>query len=268
MQARIKRFYLLGLFALLMALVIAFNPFSAGISHASAKLSPTWTGTTTGWSNVRTGPGTGYGIVTVYAPNTVVTVYATVSGQVVWGGISNWYRITSFSSSAGYIYGGLVVSSNPTTGGQPTPKPQPAPAPQGKEIVVSLSHQWMWAYQNGKLVYNSAVMTGRPALATPTGTYHVFLKLHPTYFYSPWPQGSPYWYPPTFINYALEWRAGGFFLHDSWWHSVYGPGTNGWHFDPKYGWQWGTHGCVAMPLSAAAWLYNWAPIGTTVQINP
>jgi uncharacterized protein YraI len=80
MQARIKRFYLLGLFALLLVLVIAFNPFSAGISHASAQLSPTWTGKTTGWSNVRTGPGTGYGIVTVYAPNTVVTVYATVSG--------------------------------------------------------------------------------------------------------------------------------------------------------------------------------------------
>jgi len=267
MQARIKRYFLLGLFAVLLALVIALNPLSARTSLATS--ASTWIGKTTYWSNVRTGPATGYSIVTVYAPNTVVTVYATVTGQVVWGGISNWYRITSLSSAAWYIYGGLIVqSSNPGTGGQPIPTPQPAPSPQGKEIVVSLSHQWMWAYQGGKLVYNSAVMTGRPALATPTGTYHVFLKLHPTYFYSPWPPGSPYWYPPTFINYALEWRAGGFFLHDSWWHTVYGPGTNGWHYDPKYGWQWGTHGCVAMPLSAAAWLYNWAPIGTTVQINP
>ena len=262
MQAHIKRFYLLGLFAVSLALVIAFTPFATGSSLAATKTASTWTGKTINWSNVRTGPGTGYGVVTVYAPNTVVTVYATVSGQVVWGGISNWYRITSFSSAAEYIYGGLVVSS------QSQPGPTPQPSPQGKEIVVSLSHQWMWAYQNGTLVYNAAVMTGRPALATPTGTYHVFLKLHPTWFYSPWPQGSPYWYPPTYINYALEWRAGGFFLHDSWWHSVYGPGTNGWHYDPKFGWQWGTHGCVAMPLSAAAWLYNWAPIGTTVQINP
>jgi len=57
-------------------------------------------------------------------------------------------------------------------------------------------------------------------------------------------------------------------LHDSWWHSVYGPGTNGWHYDPKFGWQWGTHGCIAMPLNAAAWLYYWAPIGTLVQVNP
>jgi L,D-transpeptidase-like protein len=47
-----------------------------------------------------------------------------------------------------------------------------------------------------------------------------------------------------------------------------GPGTIGWHYDPKYGWQWGTHGYVAMPYSAAQWLYNWAPIGTTVVIEP
>ena len=263
MQAHIKRLSYLGLFALLLALVIAFNPLSTKTAHAYS----TWTGKTTSWSNVRTGPSTGYRIVTVYAPNTVVSVYATVSGQVIWGGISSWYRISSLSNSPLYIYGGLIVQTS-ARGGGPSPSPSPSPSPQGKEIVVSLSHQWMWAYQNGKLVFNSAVITGRPALATPTGTYHVFLKLHPTWFYSPWSYGSPYWYPPTFINYALEWRAGGFFLHDSWWHTVYGPGDNLWHYDPKYGWQWGTHGCVAMPLSAAAWLYNWAPIGTTVQINP
>ncbi len=143
-----------------------------------------------------------------------------------------------------------------------------SPSAQGKEIVISLSQQEMYVFQDGAQVYSAAVMTGRPALPTPTGTYYIFAKLSPTTFYSPWPPGSPYWYAPTHINYALEWGYGGYFLHDSWWHSVYGPGTNGWHHDPVDGWQWGTHGCVAMPLKVAAWLYNWAPIGTTVQINP
>ena len=87
MQARIKRFFLLGLFAVLLALVIALNPLSARTSLATSTSASTWTGKTTYWSNVRTGPATGYSIVTVYAPNTVVTVYATVTGQVVWGGI-------------------------------------------------------------------------------------------------------------------------------------------------------------------------------------
>ncbi len=258
MQTNGKKLLFLVLLVPLLAIMIALNPFSSGNSVASA----TWTGTTTYFANVRTGPSTSYSGVAVDAPGTTVTVYATVSGQVVWGGISSWYRISSLSSSPRFIYGGLVTATSSGGGGSPTP------SAAGKEIIVSLSRQWMWAYQNGVQVFNSPVMTGRPALPTPTGTYHVFLKLHPTWFTSPWPPGSPYWYPPTFINYALEWRAGGFFLHDSWWHSVYGPGTNGWHYDPQFGWQWGTHGCVAMSLSAAAWLYNWAPIGTLVQINP
>ncbi len=138
----------------------------------------------------------------------------------------------------------------------------------GKVIVVSLSQGLLSAYDNGDQVYTSLVVSGRPGLETPTGTYHVFAKLSPTTFYSPWPPSSPYYYAPTHINFALEFKAGGYFLHDSWWHTVYGPGTNGWHYDPTYGWQYGSHGCVSMPLSAAEWLYAWAPIGTTVQINP
>src|SRR6266516_6609224 len=179
MQENVKRLYILGLFVLLLALLIAFSPLTSGNSYASG----TWTGRTTYWSNVRNGPGTGYSVVTVYAPNTLVTVYATVSGQVVWGGISNWYRISSLSSSPRYIYSGLVSATTSTSGGSPSP------TAAGKEIIVSLSRQWVWAYQNGVQVYNSPVMTGRPTLATPTGTYHVFLKLHPTTFTSPWPPG-------------------------------------------------------------------------------
>lgn len=136
----------------------------------------------------------------------------------------------------------------------------------GHLIVVSLSKQWLYAYLNGRQVFNTAIMSGQPALPTPKGTFHVFAKLSPTTFYSPFPESSPYWYDPTHINYALEFLAGGYFLHDSWWHSVYGPGTNKWHYDPEFGWQSGSHGCVAMPLSAAAWLYRWAPIGTTVRV--
>ncbi len=135
----------------------------------------------------------------------------------------------------------------------------------GKVIVVSLSQQWLYAYEDGNQVFDTAVMTGRPSLPTPTGTYRIYAKRSPTTFTSPFPRGSVNWYPPTHINYALEWKPG-FFLHDSYWHTAYGPGTNGWHKDPTYGWQWGSHGCVSMALDSAAWLYKWAPIGTIVRI--
>jgi lipoprotein-anchoring transpeptidase ErfK/SrfK len=137
----------------------------------------------------------------------------------------------------------------------------------GKVISVSTTEQKLDAYENGNVVYSTLVQTGRGSLPTPLGTFHVFVKLSPTIFRSPWPEGSANWYPPTHINYALEFLSGGFFLHDATWHSVFGPGTNDWHHDPRFGWQNGSHGCVAMPLSAAAWLYNWAPIGTTVNIH-
>src|SRR5260370_41563440 len=231
--------YVLALSALVLflALIFAFNPFS---SRSAAALS-SWSGQTINWSNVRTGPGTSFRIGSGCAPTTPVTVFASVGGKIVWGGISTWDRISSLASSPLYIYGPLVAASGSGA---------PPPSAQGKEIIVSLSHQWLWAYYNGKVVFNAAVMTGRPALPTPTGTYHVFLKLHPTTFTSPWPVGSPYWYPPTFINYALEWRVGGFFLHDSWWHSVYGAGATAPPLLPQSGRDWGTTRDAAEPFSS------------------
>ncbi len=138
----------------------------------------------------------------------------------------------------------------------------------GKVIVVSISQQWLNAYQNGRRVFSTGVLTGRSSLPTPLGTYHIFAKMSPATFRSPFARNSPNYYPPTHINYAMEWRAGGYFLHDSWWHTVYGAGTNGEHYDPTYGWQEGSHGCVSMPISAAAWLYHWSRLGTTVKIVP
>ena len=258
----------LGVLALLIALFLALNPLSTSPSYASAldpytTLTPR-TGKTTNWVNVHTGPSTRERVVTVYPPRTPVTIYATVTGQTIWGGISSWYRVSTLSSASLYIYGGLVVVSNDAgrvSGGRP-------PSLQGKEILITLSRQWMDVYENGREVYNAPITAAQPGLVTPTGTYHIFLKLHPTTFYSPWSPGSPYYYPPTHINYALGWRVGGYFLHDSWWRTDFGPGTNDWHTDHIYGRETGTHGCVTMPLYAAVWLYNWAPIGTTVQINP
>ncbi|MBV9616598.1 MAG: L,D-transpeptidase [Ktedonobacteraceae bacterium] len=142
-----------------------------------------------------------------------------------------------------------------------------AEAAAGKLIVVSLSQGQLYAYQGGKQIFSTKVVTGRPDLTTPIGTFHVFRKLSNVTFYSPWRKGSPYWYAPSHVNHALEFLRRGYYLHDSWWRTAYGPGTNGWHDDPVYGWEWGTHGCVAMPDSAASWLYKWTPIGTMVQIK-
>jgi lipoprotein-anchoring transpeptidase ErfK/SrfK len=217
-----------------------------------------WAGVTTGSANVRTGPTTSSSVVATYATGTSVTVYATVQGENVWGTTPNWYRISSLSSAPRYIYAGLVVKAGSN--------PSPNTSSKGKVIVVNTTKQWLYAYQDGKQVFNTAVTTGRPELYTPLGNYKVLSKVSPTTFYSPWPPGSPYYYEPTHINYALLFDYRGLYIHDAWWRAAFGPGTNTWHNDPKAGWVTGSHGCVNTALDAAKWIYNWAPVGTVVQI--
>ncbi len=142
----------------------------------------------------------------------------------------------------------------------------PAPLPTGKVIVVDLSHQWLYAYEDGTLVFDHAVETGRPELPTPTGTFRVLEKVRDVIFTSPWPQGSPHYYEPTHVNYAMLFKEGGFFLHDASWHVQFGPGSNVPHQLPDGSWETGSHGCVGMPLPDAERLYEWLPVGTPVVI--
>jgi len=128
----------------------------------------------------------------------------------------------------------------------------------GKVIVISLSRQVLTAYQDGSAVLTTFVATGRPALPTPPGVYHVFARMYNFYMVSPWPYGSPYWYPRSLVRMGLEFLGGGYFIHDASWRSWYGPGSNLYN---------GTHGCVNVPYNPMTFLWGWAPIGTTVIVQ-
>lgn len=126
-------------------------------------------------------------------------------------------------------------TATPTPIPSPTPRPSPptparsgvppAPLSTGKVVLVSLSGQWLYAYADGTLAFDNAVETGHPELPTPSGTFSVLEKLRGVTFTSPWPPGSPNYYEPTYINYALLFKSGGYFLHDAWWHVTFGPGA-------------------------------------------
>jgi len=251
--------------AFLLVLLAVLMP--AGVASAQDVTQPMtatpFQATVISYANVRSGATTHDRILAVSSPGSTVTVYAQVPGQSLWAG-NLWDRISSASDSPRFIYSALVQAANAGSGGGAPP----AANTTGKLIKVVISRQWLWAYDNGKVVFDTPVTTAQPGLVTPTGTFQIFSHLHPTTFYSPWPPGSPYWYPPTHINYAMGWHSGGYFIHDSYWRSVYGPGTNVWHYDPVDGYETGTHGCITGPLQAIIWLYNWAPNGTTVEVDP
>ena len=134
-------------------------------------------------------------------------------------------------------------------------------------ILVSLSGQWLYAYADGTPAFDNAVETGRPELPTPSGTFSVLEKLRGVTFTSRWPPGSPDYYEPTYINYALLFKSGGYFLHDAWWHVQFGPGSNVPHQLPDGRWETGSHGCIGMPIPDAKRLYEWASVGTPVIIR-
>ncbi len=166
--------------------------------------------------------------------------------------------------------------------------PQPAPAPRpvlhtlpgatsahaapvaapgaGKYILVSLSRQWWYAFQDGQQVYNGPVTTGRPELPTPVGRFTVLSRHSPYVFVSPWPRGSPFWYETSPCSFALRITGNGVYLHDAPWRPFYGPGTNVPHIDPDGVWRTGSHGCINLPYAAAAWLWTFAPVGTPVDV--
>lgn len=131
----------------------------------------------------------------------------------------------------------------------------------GKSITISLSLQEMIFYDNGCVANATPVTTGRALLRTPTGTFHIFDKQSPYVFISPWPPGSPFWYPTSPVNWVMEFDQGGYYIHDAPWEptSVYGPGSqNG--VDAS-------HGCVQTPESVMKWAYSWTPMGTPVVIT-
>ncbi len=249
-----KKLCYFGMLSLVLAAFFTFLPISTPPTLAAS----TWQGHTNAWVNVRASVNSSSKLVSTLAPDTNVTIYESVKGQAVWGGISTWYRISSSTKNAQYAYSPLVDKGKVNLPSVPN---------AGKVILIKLGQQHLYAYDNHNLMYQTLVTSGRPGLETPTGTYHIFEKDHPTTFHSPWPLGSPYYYPPTYINYALAFREDGYFIHDATWRSEFGPGTNKWHNDPVYGWMTGSHGCINVDLNAAHWLYTWASNGTTVQIT-
>jgi hypothetical protein len=133
-----------------------------------------------------------------------------------------------------------------------------------KAIVLSIADQYLTAYEGGKVVQETYVTTGRPPdLATDVGPMKVLRKDSPWKMHSPWPKGSPYWYPDAMVQRVVWFTITGEGLHDASWQpdGAYGPGSQ---YGPS-----ASHGCVHVPpRSAMVFLYDWAEIGTPVVVIP
>jgi lipoprotein-anchoring transpeptidase ErfK/SrfK len=129
-----------------------------------------------------------------------------------------------------------------------TAYPQPAAAASAagtRWIDVDLSTQTVVAYQGNSPVATFLVSTGVAAHPTVTGRYRIYVK----YRYDD--MTGPGYYLPN-VPYVMYFYQG-YSLHGTYWHHNFGHPMS--------------HGCVNMRTSDAAWLYNWASIGTLVNIH-
>lgn len=137
-----------------------------------------------------------------------------------------------------------------------------------KVIMVSIDGQFLQAWDHGKLVKWTYVTTGRPGMETPHGTFHIFYKQSPLTFYPiSTDPASVYFGYASKVQYGMEFAEGGYYIHDVWWRTVYGPRLTLPHWDPgRLEYSDGSHGCINTPLEAMNWLYAWTPMGTPVIV--
>jgi len=149
----------------------------------------------------------------------------------------------------------MVIEASPTPLPTDTPPPgQPAPNyDSGKLILVDISEQHLYAYENGALVFSFVASTGMRG-GTRVGTFSVLDKI-PNAYGSTWDIWMPNWL-------GIYWS---------------GSLENGIHALPilpngqrLWAGYLGTpisYGCVVLGTYESELLYNWAEIGTVVEIQ-
>lgn len=125
----------------------------------------------------------------------------------------------------------------------------------GKYIEINLARQYMWVYQDQKVIFESPITSGAAGAGFPTvqGLFSVMAK-QTNRNLNGYAIGYDY---NVFVKYWMPFF-GNYGLHDASWRSSFGGS------DYYYG---GSHGCVNMPLNSAAFLYGWADVGTPVWVH-
>ena len=116
-------------------------------------------------------------------------------------------------------------------------------------IDVNLSTQTLNAFEGNKLVFSTLISSGLPAYPTVTGQFRIYLEYQiqtmdgRTLGYDYVVEDVP-WVMYFFEDYAI---------HGAYWHNNFGYPMS--------------HGCVNMSVAEAKWIYDWASIGTLVNVH-
>jgi lipoprotein-anchoring transpeptidase ErfK/SrfK len=114
---------------------------------------------------------------------------------------------------------------------------------------VNLTKQRLIAYQGSRVIFSTLISSGVVKHKTAPGVFHIYAKLRSQRMTGG--VGAEHYDLPN-VPYVMYFY-GGNAIHGTYWHHNFGHPMS--------------HGCVNAPTSAAAFLYNWAPMGTTVWVH-
>lgn len=197
--------------------------------------------TSAGFIWVRSGPGTTFPIIGRVYNGTSITITGTAIGQAVYGSNRTWYVI----APGRYVYSGLVQATTTPAVSPTTPDAAAAVAGGERWIEVILGQQRLLAHQGSQVVMNTLISSGTAIHPTVRGFFRIYVKYAYTRMVGPG-YNLPN-VPSTMYFY------GGYAIHGAYWHNNFGHPMS--------------HGCVNMRLGDAAWLFNWASVGTRVYIH-
>ncbi|HOZ80603.1 MAG TPA: L,D-transpeptidase [Candidatus Woesebacteria bacterium] len=143
----------------------------------------------------------------------------------------------------------LIVSPKPSILGDTT-------AISSKRIEVNLTNQKLYAYENGKLVYEYLISSGTWD-RTPVGDYQIWTKIRSQKMSGGSKENGTYYFLPKvpyilfFYNESTP-KKMGYSIHGTYWHNNFGTPMS--------------HGCINMKTPEAKVIYDWAEVGTPIVI--
>ncbi len=169
----------------------------------------------------------------------------TLSAIAMRYGVSMWALAAANNiGNPSRIYVGQVLRI-PSAGNPAPPPAPPASGNSGRWIDIDLTAQRLTAYEGNTPVRSTLVSTGLPRTPTPTGQYRIYVK------YTAADMSGPGYYLPA-VPYTMYFYRG-YGIHGTYWHNNFGQPMS--------------HGCVNLPTPEAQWLFEWASVGTLVNIH-
>ncbi len=196
--------------------------------------------------NLRTGPGRVYPKVQLLDFGEKLTLLGSLKDYT-------WINVKTSAGQEGWLqtkfvdHSGIYLSSRPIQTPPPTPIPTPEALPgvKGRWIDIDITDQTLYAFEDDQVVGAFLVSTGVAQFPTVTGQYNIYDKLR---FHDM--RGPGYNLPD--VPFTMHYD-GSFSIHGTYWHHNFGTPMS--------------HGCINMDTKDAEWLYNWASVGTMVNIH-